>query len=458
MDAEPAAPRARPLLPAAAHVDPAGQSAFLRERLLGPSGFVTSGGAKIKVVVGATGAGKTHFLDALLRAAAAEGFVAAAVDASERALGTFDLLYQAVAADLDLEGLARRFADRVVRDLGYAGPPLVAGQTLAAWAGEQGHDPVPLRARWEEAVHRRLVANADVDVAYGLGLQRWCDVVLWGGAEAGGPGGGAPSAGLLELWLRGGRVAVRDCNRLRLRRSLDRTTGRFWLRSLLHFIRMARLPGLVAAVDGLEALEEDARPRRARDTAGRGDGAGDPPPGGAVALRPSEVVSSGRPRYTKQRRDDFYECLRSLIDDMGLLPGFLLVVGVPTGIADPDNVRTGFASYPALASRLHSEVETVELNRFADEIVLERVWAADPEAGRTLAGRLVDAVAPGAPSGVRERALAAARAQWAVRDVAVSAVRRSVLAVLGAAGAEDRPGDVRGGADPAGWEASGDGI
>lgn len=433
-----------PPVPDAASIDPARQIAFLwRHYLSAERGFVREGGAKVKLVIGATGAGKTHFLADVTEAARREGFVTAQSDARVVPLGGFHLLYQALASGLDFSGLARRFVGQVLVDVGYGDPALGPGQTLFAWAASHGHEVGPLRIALSEALHRRLCANPNLDYGYALGLMRWCESTVWGG-EGGGEveavrEAAAAPGGLLEHWLRGGRVATRDCNRLRLRRSADRYNARLWLRSLLHFIRMAGLPGLVAAVDGLDVLVE-ARPRRTAATADVAGAAGVEGMAGAG----EGVGAGGAPRYTKQRRDDFYESLRALIDDMGLMPGFLLVLAGPPALVDPDNRTTGFKSYPALAERVENEVQTVELNCFADEIVLERLWAADPEAGRALAEALVAAVAPDAGVGVRQRAVAAARAQWAVRDVAVSAVRRSVLAVLGAVG------------QGAGWE-TGDG-
>ena len=510
-------PAGEPPLPGAAHIDPADQMAFLRRHHLSAGeGFVREGGAKVKLVIGATGAGKTHFLAAVLAAARAEGFLTAHVDAGVRPLGGFDLLYQALASDIDFADLARRFAGCVLVDLGYDAPGPAPGQRLASWAAAHGHEVGPLRMRLSEELHRRLAANPDLDYGYATGLLRWCETVLWGagGGDGSWGNGAAAEGGLLEHWLRGGRVAPRECNRLRLRRSADRHTARLWLRSLLHFIRMAGLPGLVAVVDGLDVLV-DTPPRRPAagptpggdrpgvqagvDEASASGGAGIPPggavdagvpdggaeqtggagqTGGASAALAGELqgpaggdaapphgwgafaagAAAARPHYSKQRRDDFYECLRALIDDMGLMPGLLIALGGPPALVDAGNARTGFAAYPALAERLQNEVETIEINRFADEIVLERLWAADPDAGRALAERLVEALAPDAPAGVRRQAVAAARAQWAVRDVAVSAVRRSVLAVLQLTrdgGASAAPGDGGRGADGPGGDGRG---
>ncbi len=395
--------------PAAAdgvHVDPAGQLVFLEEHTLAPEGgVVAEGTGKLKLVLGSAGAGKTHFLEAALALGQRHGMATVLISAERTPLYGFDHLYQAVAGGLDLAQLARDFVTLVLRQAGYEDLELAPGQTLGRWCQESGREAGPMRVTLEEELHRRLVRCPDLDLAHAQGLARWCELVAWGS-----PPEDPMAEGLLERWLRGERVARRDCNRLRLRRPVDRYGARLWLRSLVHFLRAAGRPGLVVAVDDLGVVLGRRR----------------------AAEAPTEPGASPLPHYTRQRRDDLYEMLRTLVDEMGLLPGLLLLLAAPPEILTDG--RVGIPSYVALEERMKSEVQTVELNRFADTITLERLWAADPEAGRTLAERLAAALAPTAGPEVRARAVRAALEQWRVRDVTVGAVRETVLAALGATG------------------------
>jgi hypothetical protein len=394
------------------HVDPAGQLAFLDEHYLAPgAGFVAEGGGKVKVVVGSTGSGKTHFLRAAARQARRRGFLTVEVDATATPLAGFDHLYRAVAANLDLAALGRRLLAATLRRAGYGEGAPEVGENLVAWCQARGHEPGPVRVRLQDQLHRDVERNPDLEVGYARGLVRWCEGLAWGA-----PPEDALAEGLAERWLRGERLPLRDCNRLRLSRAMDRFAARLWLRSLLHAVRMAGWPGLVVAADNAGVLLQKRRPPDA------------PPPPGDWGIPPPALP----PYYTAQKAADFYEMLRTVIDESGLMPGFLLILAGPPDLMTDE--RRGIPSYAALAERLRAEVETVEVNRFADVIVPERLWAADPGAGRVLAERLAEDVAPGAPAEVRDRAVAAALAQWQVGDVAVSAVRRSVLAVLDAAG------------------------
>jgi len=373
-------------------IDPCGQRAFLRvqhlERLL------PEGGAKLKFVLGAPGAGKTHFLRQLAGTAGGLGYLVAAIDATRDPLWGFDHLYRAAVGGCDLPALGRAFAVRMCADLGYEGVVLDEATDLAAWARAAGHAEAPLRVRVDEALHARLIANPDLDRGYATGLVRWLQRLLWGGGD---------DLLLMDAWVRGSRVSARECNRLRVRRPVDRYTGRLWLRSFLQFARAAGRPGLLVAVDRLETILSPTAP---------------------PALEPALLL-----RYTRQRRDDLFECLRAIVDDVAALPGLLLVLAGPPEILS--HGKYGVASYPALALRVQNEVATAEINRFADEIVLERLWTASPSARSELATAWLCRVRPDAPEGLRTMAMAAAEAEWrAARDASISPVKRSIEAVL----------------------------
>lgn len=384
-------------------VDPCGQRTFLNTQYL--DAFLAEGGAKLKLVLGPEGSGKTHFLHSLATGARRRGYLVAAVDAAGDPLWGFDNLYRAAVGSIDLSELGRTFAARLCASLGYEGCTLAEGEDLGTWARAAGHAEAPLRVRVDEAIHEQLVTNADFDRGYAIGLRHWLDRLLWGGVR--------DDLLLIDSWLRGSRVSARECNRLHLRRSADRFSGRVWLRSFLRFARRAGRLGLLLTVDGLEALLVRGRPAP-----------------GASGTSPPAL------NYTKVRRDDFYESLRAVIDDMADMPGLLLcLAGPPALLADE---RRGIASYPALALRMQNEVGTAELNRFADEVVLERLWEADPAARTELAVDWLAHVRPMAPDDLRTRALAAAEAEWhAAQAPGTSAVRRSIEAVRRAAG--ERP-------------------
>jgi hypothetical protein len=391
-------------------VDPCGQRQFIGTHYL--ERLLPEGAGKLKVVLGPPGSGRTHFLRALAQAAAGAGYLVAHVDASRDPLWGFDQLYRAAAGRLDLAALGRAWLSRLIGELGYEGVELRDGSDLGVWARATGHAEAPLRVRVDEALHARLVDNPEFDRGYATGLLRWCQLLLWGG--------GADDLLLVDAWLRGSRVSARECNRLRVRRPVDRFTGRLWFRSFLRLVRLAGRRGLVVVIDHLDAVLATGRGQAS---------AGAPAGASAIPGGPEATVT---PHYTRQRRDDFYECLRAVVDETAAMPGLLMVLAGPRALLTDG--RSGVASYPALAQRVQSEVVTAEVNRFSDEIGLERLWDDDAAARAALATGWLYRVCPEASETLLLRATAAAEAAWrAVRDPGQAALRRSIDAVMAVA-------------------------
>lgn len=96
---------------------------------------------------------------------------------------------------------------------------------------------------------------------------------------------------------------------------------------------------------------------------------------GALALAGADSNGLAGVHYTAQRRLDAYEGVRELIDEGGGLPGFLIVfAGRPEVFEDE---RAGLASYPALAMRVQTEVDSDWVNVYNDVQDLDRLWQRD---------------------------------------------------------------------------------
>ena len=75
-------------------------------------------------------------------------------------------------------------------------------------------------------------------------------------------------------------------------------------------------------------------------------------------------------RYTKLRRNDAFESIRQLIDDIDNMRYIMFLFGFERGLMDNEN--TGFKTYQALWMRIQNEVVSTRFNRFADIIDLDR--------------------------------------------------------------------------------------
>ena len=119
---------------------------------------------------------------------------------------------------------------------------------------------------------------------------------------------------------------------------ITKYNARHLLRSLCEVVRLAGYKGLLIVIDDMETLLNRA-------------------PGAAI-------------RYTKLRREDTYESIRQLIDDIDSMRNVLFLLCFRRELMDDDSY--GMKSYQALWMRVQNEVVSTRFNRFADIIDLDR--------------------------------------------------------------------------------------
>ena len=146
---------------------------------------------------------------------------------------------------------------------------------------------------------------------------------------------------LLLAWLEGDRTV-----KLSQLRAMDfypsritRYNARHMLRSLAEVVCLGGYSGLFVAIDDLEIL---------------------------ISRSSLEPV-----HYTKMKREDTYESIRQLIDDIDSMKHILFVYAFDRELMDQEN--TGLKSYQALWMRIQNEVVGERFNRFADMVDLDRL-------------------------------------------------------------------------------------
>ena len=113
---------------------------------------------------------------------------------------------------------------------------------------------------------------------------------------------------------------------------ITKYNSRHMLRSLAEVIRMGGYSGLLVLIDDLEILQ-------------------------------SRTGMDGI-HYTKLRREDTYESIRQLIDEIDSLRGIMFVFAFDRVLMDNDNA--GLPSYQALWMRIQNEIVGERFNRFTD--------------------------------------------------------------------------------------------
>ncbi len=146
---------------------------------------------------------------------------------------------------------------------------------------------------------------------------------------------------LLLAWLEGDRTVklaqLRAMGFYPAR--ITKYNARHMLRSLAEVIRMGGHPGLFITVDDLEIL---------------------------ISRSSLEPV-----HYTKMKREDTYESIRQLIDDIDSMKNVMFVYAFDRSLIDEEN--TGLKSYQALWMRIQNEIVGERFNRFADMVDLDRL-------------------------------------------------------------------------------------
>jgi hypothetical protein len=370
-------------------VDCAQQLDFLDRYYLRPGGFVADGGAKIKFVVGRPGSGKSRWLAELAARAREAGYLVTAVDARQSPVRAIDDLYRRLLEPIDVWSIGRRLAARVQRELGEDPAALGPEETFMERALRQGRVREIAQREARAAVERLVYRDPELERSFAFALTEMVADALGVRPLP------AEERQILEHWLQGVPVPARERNRLHLRRAIDRSSARLMLRSWLRAVRLAGYRGHVLTVDNLD-----------------------------VVLQRSPT--STLPRFTRRQRDELYETLRELIDEMDILEGLLLVIAGDRGLfEDP---QLGLRSYPALWMRIQNEVEAQDsrgrVNRFLDIVDLDALLRAEGQAA--LKDILLAQFAADRPRPGEREVEEAVASLWASRDATVSPVRRAV--------------------------------
>src|SRR5207302_10505 len=139
---------------------------FLRGEYL--EGFIAEGGAKVKLLVGSPGSGKSHQLALAAAAARESGYLVAQMNArlAERVF-PLDRLYGELMRSIDLKEVVQRLCGIIVREVGYQPEEVPSGERFLEWVERVGGVPrAPLERRLLEAIGK-VAREPAFDLAFG---------------------------------------------------------------------------------------------------------------------------------------------------------------------------------------------------------------------------------------------------------------------------------------------------
>lgn len=306
---------------------------FWKEKYL--ANYLARGGSKIKFVTGRTGSGKTHFLEILAMEAENMGYISVSLSARKLWIHDFKEIYTAILLQVNLLERLQLCSHEVIRQLGYDPEIIPEDISFADYLSSQGLlDPLTKR-EIRQQLDKLFLANPLIDNNFALAC-----AMLTGGI-LGHPTLEEANSKLLMLWLEGSREAkLSSLRRLGLSPSkITKYNARHMLRSLVEVCCLAGFKGLVISIDNMEVL---------------------------VGADSAEAI-----HYSRLKREDAYESIRELIDEIDTLKHIMFVFSFDRSLMD-DDVR-GLKSYQALWMRIQNEIEGKRFNRFADIVDLDRL-------------------------------------------------------------------------------------
>lgn len=305
---------------------------FIRDQYL--KDYIAKGGSKIKLITGRFGSGKTHLANCIAEDGRRQNYLTVSFSAKNVWLHDFKEIYLEILRQCDIEKVLEGCAKQIIAELGYDAAQIESGKNFMDFLSERGEaDPIS-RGEIRTALRQFFTRNPLLDNNFA------CCCSLVTGGILGHPMLEASSREMILAFMHGDKtVKLSQMRALGLSPArITKYNARYLLRSLAEVVHLAGYAGLMITIDDMEQLL-------------------------------NRSAENGM-RYTKMRRDDTYESIRQLIDDIDNMHHILFLLCFDRELMDNDNY--GMKSYQALWMRIQNEVVSTRFNRFADIIDMDR--------------------------------------------------------------------------------------
>ncbi len=306
---------------------------FWREKYL--KEYIREGGSKIKFVTGQPGSGKSHLLKLTSRLAKQENYVTVSFSAKEIWMHDFREIYIEILRQSSLLECLKRCSYKVIEDCGFDYQDIPKQMTFMDYLSQKDLADAITRREIRLQLKSMFLENPLIDNNFALA----CSLLT--GGILGHPLLEEQNKDMLLGWLEGDRsVKLTSLRSLGLSPArITKVNARHMLRSLAQVVHMAGYAGLLVSVDDMEILVSKS------------------------SLDPIH--------YTKLKREDTYESIRQLIDDIDSLKNIMFLFAFDRELLDNDNA--GIKSYQALWMRIQNEIISQRFNRFTDIVDMDRL-------------------------------------------------------------------------------------
>ena len=301
--------------------------------------YIRDGGSKIKFVTGRQGSGKTYFLQLMTKLARQENYKTVRFSARDVWMHDFREIYIEIFHQCDILDCLEAVSHHLIREMGFDVQEIPDGMRFIDYLSQNGMGDALTKREIRAQLKQIFLDNPMLDNNFALA----CSMLT--GSILGYPVLEEQNRELLLAWLEGDRTI-----KLSQLRAMDfypsritRYNARHMLRSLAEVIRMGGYSGLFIAIDDLEIL---------------------------ISRSSLEPI-----HYTKMKREDTYESIRQLIDDIDSMKNIMFVYAFDRKLMDDENA--GLKSYQALWMRIQNEIVGERFNRFADMVDLDRLAAQE---------------------------------------------------------------------------------
>lgn len=304
--------------------------------------YIRSGGSKIKFITGRTGSGKTHFLKLMTSIARKENYKTAGFSAKNIWMHDFKEIYIEIFRQCDIMECLTAISHYLITEMGFDHKDIPDGMRFIDYLSQNGFGDALTKREIRTQLRQIFLENPMLDNNFALA----CCMLT--GSILGYPVLEEQNKEMLLAWLEGDRtIKLTQLRTLGFYPSrITKYNARHMLRSLAEIIRMGGFSGLFITIDNLEIL---------------------------ISRSSLEPV-----HYTKMKREDTYESIRQLIDDIDSMKNIMFVYAFDRELIDNENM--GLKSYQALWMRIQNEIVGEHFNRFTDMVDLDRLAAQEYDA------------------------------------------------------------------------------
>lgn len=301
--------------------------------------YIRDGGSKIKFVTGRPGSGKTYFLQLMTDLARREHYKTVQFSARDVWMHDFREIYIEIFHQCDILDCLEAVSRYLIGEMGFDVQEIPQGMKFIDYLSQNGMSDALTKREIRAQLKQIFLDNPMLDNNFALA----CSMLT--GSILGYPILEEQNRDLLLAWLEGDRtVKLAQLRAMGFYPGrITRYNARHMLRSLAEVIRMGGYSGLFITIDDLEIL---------------------------ISRSSLEPI-----HYTKMKREDTYESIRQLIDDIDSMKNIMFVYAFDRKLADDENA--GLKSYQALWMRIQNEIVGERFNRFADMSDLDRLGAQE---------------------------------------------------------------------------------